>query len=106
MTDLGVRLQKVRLALELSEEYVARQIGTEESVVSRMEQGERIVSDEEIAKFSELYCVAADDLRFGCPMSMPSNIFTRKFNALTEADQAEIINLMEFKRVMKEQMAK
>ena len=106
MTDLGIRLQKVRLALELSEEYVARQIGTEESAVSQMEQGERAVSNAEIAKFSELYCISADDLRFGCPVPMPSNIFTRKFSALAEADQAEIINLMEFKRVMKEQMAK
>ena len=35
---------------------------------------------------------------------MPVQMFARRFGALDEADQQEILNLIEFKRMMKERM--
>ena len=102
MTELGLRLQKARLALQLSQEYVAQQMGLGRSSISQIELGNRKVSCDELSKFSELYCIPAEELLSGRPVSLPSQVFARAFNELDTNDQQEILNLMEFKRMMKE----
>lgn len=102
MTELGTRLQKARVALQLSQEYVAQQLGVSRTAISEIELGKRKVSSDELQKFSVIYCVPIDELLSGHPVVMPSHIFARTFNQLDEADQQEILSLMEFKRMMKE----
>jgi len=106
MANLGVRLQKARLDLQLSQEYVAKQVGIGRAAISQIEQGNRKVSSDELAKFSRIYGISADELLNGKPIEMPSQVFARKFNELSENDQQEILNLMEFKRIMKGQIRK
>lgn len=105
MTELGMRLQKARLALQLSQEYVAQQLNIGRSAISQIELGKRKVSSEELSMFSSIYCIPVDELLSGQKVEMPSQVFARKFNELDEADQQEIINLMEFKRMMRERKA-
>ena len=102
MTELGTRLQKARLALQLSQEYVAKQLNIGRSAISQIELGNRKVSSEELAMFSKIYGISADELLAGKPIEMPSQMFARSFSALDEVDQQEILNLMEFKRMIKE----
>jgi len=102
MNELGMRLQKARIALLLSQEYVAKQLGISRSAVSQIELGKRKVSSAELGVFSKIFGISTDELIKGRPVEMPSQIFTRKFQELDEVDQTEILNLIEFKRVMKE----
>ena len=55
--------------------------------------------------FSKIYGISADELLSGRPVEMPSQMFARKFSELDALDQQEILNLMEFKRMMKERKA-
>lgn len=105
MAELGTRLQKLRLALQLSQEYVAQQLHIGRAAVSQIEQGKRKVTSEELAMFSRIYGVSADELLVGRKAELPSQVFTRRFNELDEIDQQEILSLMEFKRMMKEHRA-
>ncbi len=105
MTELGQRLQKARTALQLSQEYVARQMNIGRAAISQIELGNRKVTSEELEKFSRIYGISANELLAGRPVEMPSQMFTRKFSELDAVDQQEILNLMEFKRMMKERKA-
>ena len=103
MTELGKRLQKARTALQLSQEYVSKQLNVGRAAISQL--GNRKVSCEELEKFSKIYGISADELLSGRPVEMPSQMFTRKFSELDALDQQEVLNLMEFKRMMKERKA-
>ena len=93
MTELGKRLQKARTALQLSQEYVSKQLNVGRAAISQIELGNRKVSCEELEKFSKIYGISADELLSGRPVELDS------------LDQQEILNLMEFKRMMKERKA-
>ena len=105
MTELGKRLQKARTALQLSQEYVSKQLNVGRAAILQIELGNRKVSCEELEKFSKIYGISADELLSGRPVEMPSQMFARKFSELDALDQQEILNLMEFKRMMKERKA-
>lgn len=105
MTKLGKRLQKARTALQLSQEYVSKQLNVGRAAISQIELGNRKVSCEELEKFSKIYGISADELLSGRPVEMPSQMFARKFSELDALDQQEVLNLMEFKRMMKERKA-
>lgn len=104
MTELGKRLQKARTALHLSQEYVARQLDIDQPAISQIESGNRKVTSEELDKFSKIYGISANDLLAERSLA-PSQMFARKFNRLDVVDQQEVLNLMEFKRMMKERKA-
>ena len=56
---------------------------------------------DELAKFSELFQISVDELMNGKAAEMPVQMFVRSFGELDEADQREILNLIEFKKQMK-----
>ena len=106
MTELGERLRKARLMLQLSEGYVARELNVDEDVISQMELGEHKISDEELSIFSDIYCIPTAELLCGTQAIAPSYVFSRASDRLESADQEDILNLMEFKRIMKAQKVK
>ena len=79
MGELNDRIKKARTDLHLSQDYVARFLGISRTAVVEIESNRRKVSAE-----------------------MPVQMFARRFETLDEADQHEILNLIEFKRMMKE----
>ena len=101
MGDLGDRIRKHRSDLHLSQEYVARHLGIRRTAVAEIESGKRKVSADELGKLSELFLVSADELLNGRTVEQPAQVFARSFSELDEADQREILNLMEFKRSMR-----
>ncbi len=104
MNEMNERIKKARTNLHLSQEYVAKYLGINRSAVVEIESGKRKVSAEELGKFSELFLVPIDELLYGKTESSTKQLFIRKFNSLDEDDQKEILNLIEFKRVMKERV--
>ena len=70
--------------------------------IIEIESGKRKVSAEELGKFSELFHITTDELLHGNNDYTSGQIFIKNFELLDENDQKEILNLIEFKRIMKE----
>lgn len=104
MRALYERIKEARTQLHLSQDYVAKFLGVNRTAIVEIESGKRKVSADELGKFSELFQIPADELLNGRNTEMPVQMFARRFGALDEADQQEILNLIEFKRMMKERM--
>lgn len=104
MRALYERIKEARTELHLSQDYVAKFLGVNRTAIVEIESGKRKVSADELGKFSELFQIPADELLNGRSTEMPVQMFARRFEALDEADQQEILNLIEFKRMMKERM--
>lgn len=104
MRALYERIKEARTELHLSQDYVAKFLGVNRTAIVEIELGKRKVSADELGKFSELFQIPADELLNGRSTEMPVQMFARRFGALDEADQQEILNLIEFKRMMKERM--
>ncbi len=105
MSEINQRIKKARTDLHLSQSYVANQIGVNRIAIVEIESGKRKVSAEELGKFSELFLIPADELLYGKTNYEPIQLFARKFNSLDEADQKEILNLIDFKRMMKQKIS-
>ena len=101
MEDLGNRLQKARSEFNYSQDYVAKKLGISRSAVSQIERGKRKVSSSELNLLSKIFGISTDELLKRHQVDIPSQVFVKKFEELDENDQNEILNLIEFKRVMK-----
>lgn len=104
MNTLYERLREARKSLHLSQEYVSKTIGVTRTAIVEVESGKRKVSTDELAKFSSLYQISVDELMNGKSTEMPVQMFARSFGELDESDQKEILNLIEFKKRMKEHL--
>ena len=104
MRALYERIKEARTELHLSQDNVAKFLGVNRTAIVEIESGKSKVSADELGKFSELFQIPADELLNGRSTEMPVQMFARRFGALDEADQQEILNLIEFKRMMKERM--
>ena len=104
MNTLYERLREARKNLHLSQEYVSKIIGVTRTAIVEIESGKRKISTDELAKFSSLYQISVDELMNGKSTEMPVKMFARSFGELDESDQKEILNLIEFKKRMKEHM--
>lgn len=103
MGELYERIKGYRTKMHLSQDYVASYLGISRASVTQIEAGNRKVSSDELASLSELFGVSADTLLHGSEISSPAKLFARSFEKLNEQDQAEIMNLMQFKARMKAQ---
>lgn len=101
MQTLNERIKKTRKDLHLSQDYVAKFLGISRIAVVEIESNRRKVSAEELGKLSELFQIPADELLTGKNIEAPVQMFARRFGSLDETDQQEILNLIEFKRMMK-----
>ncbi len=102
--NLAKRLRSAREYLQLSQEYVANQINISRTSLVAIEAGERKVSTEELKAFAEIYGWSIEELVYGKQETDKVNMFARAFTSLSEQDQHEIINLMEFKKRIKERI--
>src|SRR5689334_21793106 len=100
--ELAKRLRSARNFLGLSQEYVAKSLNISRPSLAAIEARGRKVSAEELKAFSEIYGWDIEELLYGKKETDKVNVFARAFSSLSEADQKEIINLIEFKRKMKE----
>ena len=94
MRALYERIKEARTELHLSQDYVAKFLGVNRTAIVEIESGKRKVSADELGKLSELFQIPADELLNGRSTEMPVQMFARRFGALDEADQQEILNLI------------
>ena len=62
MEGINERIKKLRVQLHLSQDYVAKYLGINRSTYTQMENGNRKVLADEIAKLSNLFGVSTDYL--------------------------------------------
>ena len=103
--NLSKRLKAAREYLQLSQEYVAKQMDIHRTSLVAIEAGKRKVSSDELKNFAEIYGWTVDELLYGKKTEENQKVLVlaRNFKELTDQDQQEIINLIEFKKMMKEQ---
>lgn len=99
--ELHERIKKARTDLRLSQEYVANYLGVKRTAIVEIESGKRCVKAEELRKFSRLFRISADSLLEGDEISLSDDELLRGFTELDDADRQEILNLIEFKKMLK-----
>ena len=104
--NVNERIRMLRRELSLSQDYVAKYLGVSRSTLTQMENGNRKILADDIAKLCTLFGVSADTLLVDTERSLPTAMFARSFENLNETDQAEIMNLIRFKDQLKAQRAK
>ncbi|MBQ0054953.1 MAG: helix-turn-helix transcriptional regulator [Synergistaceae bacterium] len=105
MSTINERIKQFRSQLHLSQEYVANFLGINRASFSQLENGNRKLSADELAKLCELFGVSSDFLLSGVKTDESVAFFARSFEKLDENDQAEIMNLIRFKEQMKAKAA-
>ena len=101
---IGERLRKLRKYMGLTQEQVAEILGLGRDAILRIEKGDRKIDLEELMNFSKLYNISMDELTTEEHIINSSDIvFARGFNELSEKDKKEIINLIEYKNILKSQ---
>lgn len=104
MKTLYERIKKARTNLHLSQDFVAKFLGVNRTAIVEIESGKRKVSADELGKFSDLFQISSNELLNGRLTVMPAQMFARNFGALDENVQKEILNMIEFKRKLKERI--
>ena len=95
--NIGDKLREARKQLGFSQDYVANCLGINRSVLAQIELGNRKVSTEEALEFCKMYHLSSDYILGITEKEDNQVVFARGFNALTENDQREILNLIKFK---------
>ena len=98
---INERVKEARNKLHLSQSYVADYLGINRTAIVEIESGKRKISSDELNKYSTLFNISADELLKGKKTKMPNMVFARNFNELDAKDQEEILNLIEFKKMLK-----
>lgn len=105
MRTIYERLKSYRKALGLSQDYVAKQLGVARTTITAVECGERNVLANELDQFSNIYGVTVDAILHGEKSEEAEvTMFARAFTSLSENDKKEIMNLIDFKKKLKESM--
>ena len=95
--NIGDKLREARKQLGFSQDYVANCLGINRSVLAQIELCNRKVSTEEALEFCKMYHLSSDYILGITEKEDNQVVFARGFNALTENDQREILNLIKFK---------
>lgn len=103
--EMGRRIKLAREKLHLSQEYISSLIGMNRSSFVLLESGKRKITAEELAKISGIIGLTTEEIIHGRDITTENaTVFARKFNELTERDQNEIMNMIEFKKAMREKI--
>ena len=65
MVELGARLSELRENMGLSQSQVAEYLDIDQSLLSRIEKGERSITVSSLERLADLYCLPAEELAYG-----------------------------------------
>lgn len=99
--DAKDRLRISRERIGLTTKYVSKALGIPETDLANIENGNRGISDEEMAIFRDLYGVTDEYLMRNNREKM-QELFPKWTGKLTEEDMEETISLVEFQKSLSE----
>ncbi|MDE6434222.1 MAG: helix-turn-helix domain-containing protein [Lachnospiraceae bacterium] len=100
MSGLNERLKAARIKRKYSQEEVAVFLGVNRTAIVEIEAGRRKISADELARFSELFRITADELLNGKPVGEKDLLLLYRFHTLNEDNQQEVLDLIEFKAAL------
>ena len=65
LVEIGKRIKSLRKKSKLTQADIAGYLSLDQSMVAKMEKGERNITSEVIEKLSALFCCTVDDILFG-----------------------------------------
>ena len=98
MKNSGERLKAAREFLGLTQEQVASALDMTRNMVVNIENNNRTIKSDELYKFSKLYGISMEEIvsdEKEINMNVP--VIARGFDSLSDKDQQEILNLINFK---------
>lgn len=99
MKSLGTRLREIRETEGLTQEDVAKMLKVSRVIITNIENDGRKVTAEELAKFAKIYNCTMEELMEGKKKKEKTLVFARSFEELSKEDQAEIMDLIKFKKM-------
>lgn len=101
---IGERLRKLRKYMGLTQEQVAKILNVGRDAILRIEKGDRKINLQELMNFSKLYGISIDELlKEEYIYNSEDFALIKEFNKLSENDKKEIINMIEYKNILKSQ---
>ena len=96
---MNKRLKQARKSLHLSLDYVARYMGMTPTDVTAVEDGRRQVTDEELARFSQLYSMTPSMLQYGDTTGEQAlAALGSPFTELSGSDREAVISLLHLRQ--------
>ena len=102
MKHLGRRLKSLREKTRFTQEEIAKMLGVKRLVITNIENETRKITAEELYLFSKIYGLSMEELYTGEDKEKKIAKFSRKFEELSNRDQKEVLNFIEFKRKQEE----
>lgn len=98
MKNIGEKLKIAREFLGLTQEQVATTLNMTRNIIVNIENNNRTIKSDELYKFSKLYGLSMEEIvAEEKEINLNSLMFARGFETLSDKDQQEILNLIEFK---------
>lgn len=107
LIKIGERIKNLREESKLTQAKIAEYLSFDQSMIAKMEKGERNISSDVIEKLSALFCCTADYILFGegqgqkCTVSFRTNNLTSDdFNSLAIINKI-VLNQFEMDKLLK-----
>ena len=102
MFKSGEKLRAAREFLGLTQEQVATIMNMTRNMIVNIENNKRTIKSDELYKFSKLYGISMEEIVSDeKKLNNNSLVFARNFETLSEKDQKEILDLIEYKNSIK-----
>lgn len=85
LEDIGKRIKKYREEVGLTQAQVGEYLSLDQSMVAKMEKGERTINSDVIKKLCALFCCTSDDILDGSNLNSKCKISFRS-NSLASND--------------------
>lgn len=96
------RLKQYRNILDLSQDYVAKQLGISSEEIMAIESGKRMIKEDEIVKLSNIYGVTVERIIYdGKDCLSDSKMILEDCSELCYNDKKEVLNLYSLKQRLK-----
>jgi len=99
---IGEKLRQLREYMGLTQTQVASILNVGRDAIIRIEKGIRKIDIKELKNFSKLYNISVDELiETETKNKYRQEIFARGFSSLSDKDKKEILDLIEYKNMIK-----
>ena len=96
MGKVGLRISNLRKELGLSQEQVAQYLNIDQSMLSKIEKGERAITISSLEKLATLFCLSSWELFSADELSYDYNLAFRA----KSLDEEDIIKLTKVNRII------
>lgn len=95
LTDMGLRIQKLRKQLNMTQKTLAERSGMTSQTISSAEQGRKALRPENIVKLSRALGVTTDYLLIGCRNARDYMIIDGKLRELPPQEYDRIMRMID-----------